>query len=360
LGLGGSALADIVGNGMIEPSARLAVIQPLPGIGDMVWHLPHIRAIAAAARHSVTLVTKPRSAADQIFAAEDTIADIVWMDRNPDLRRGAHDGAPGLLRLIATLRSRRFDSVVILHHSRTLAFATMAAGIRRRHGYGYRWQRPFLNRPPYLPQAALKLHPYRQATAWLAQAGLHIADAEPHLTISPAARDAVAGRLARHGAPFAAIGIGTSEPYKQWGAARFAALCSALIGAGWGSLILVGGPAEAALAQEIVDRLPAQSTRILPAVGWTLTEIAALFAQAGLYVGNDTGVMNIAAAVGIRTYGLFGATPPFDHASTIVPVLPQDGRIDKTDGMARIGLETVIAAITLDRGTLGPHAPTAD
>ena len=55
---------------MIAPSPRLAVIQPLPGIGDMVWHLPHIRAIAQAVGHKVTLVTKPRSAADQLFAAE--------------------------------------------------------------------------------------------------------------------------------------------------------------------------------------------------------------------------------------------------------------------------------------------------
>ena len=26
---------------------KVAVVQPLPGIGDTIWHLPHIRAIAA-------------------------------------------------------------------------------------------------------------------------------------------------------------------------------------------------------------------------------------------------------------------------------------------------------------------------
>jgi heptosyltransferase-2 len=121
---------------MIEPSARMAVIQPLPGIGDMIWHLPHIRAIAAAARHEITLIAKPRSAAKDIFAAEDTIADVLWMDRNPERRRGTHDGPSGLLHLIATLRARKFETVVILHHSRTLACAAMAAGVPRRQGYG--------------------------------------------------------------------------------------------------------------------------------------------------------------------------------------------------------------------------------
>jgi heptosyltransferase-2 len=338
---------------MIAPSSRLAVIQPLPGIGDMVWHLPHIRAIARAAGHKVTLVTKPRSAADQLFAAEDTIADILWMDRNPDRRRGAHDGAPGLLRLIAALRSRRFDTVVILHHSRTLAFATMAAGIPRRHGYGYRWQRPFLNRPPYLPQDTLKLHPYQQASAYLDAAGIPAVEQEPRLSVAPAARDAVAAKLGAHPPTIVAIGIGTSEPYKQWGADRFAGLATALLDAGWQTPVLVGGPAEAQLARDIAARQP----RVVPALGWSLAEIAALFAVSGFYVGNDTGVMNMAAASGIRTYALFGATPPFGHASAIVPITPPDGRIDKADGMARIDLSTVLAAITADRGSLSPASP---
>jgi heptosyltransferase-2 len=339
---------------MIAPSSRLGVIQPLPGIGDMVWHLPHIRAIAEAARHKVTLIAKPRSAADQIFAAEDTIAEIVWMDRNPERRRGAHDGAAGLLRLVATLRRQRLDTVVILHHSRTLAFAAMAAGIPRRHGYGYRGQRPFLNRPPYLPQAVLAAHPYQQATAYLRAAGIAVSDAEPRLPVAQAARDLVASRLTHHPAPMVAIGIGTSEPYKQWGAARFAMLAQALLDAGWQTLALVGGPAEADLAREIVGHLPSRQSRIMQAFGWPLAEIAALFAASGFYVGNDTGVMNMAAAVGIRTYALFGATPPFGHASTIVPITPPDGRIDKIDGMARIGIDTVIETITADRGVLGP------
>ena len=341
---------------MIAPSSRLAVIQPLPGIGDMVWHLPHIRAIARAAGHKVTLVAKPRSAADQIFAAEDTIADILWMDRNPDRRRGAHDGAPGLFRLIGSLRDRRFEAVVILHHSRTLAFATWAAGVPRRHGYGYLWQRPFLNGPPFLPQGILKLHPYEQATAYLRAAGIAPPHAEPHLPVAQAARQSVLVRLADRPRPMVAIGIGTSEPYKQWGAKRFASLAQALFDAGWRTLVLVGGPAETDLAREIAGLLPSPQQGLDLALCWTLSEIAALFEISGFYVGNDTGVMNMAAAVGIRTYALFGATPPFGHASAIVPITPPDGRVHKADGMDRIDLRTVIAAIVSDRGALGPIA----
>jgi heptosyltransferase II len=79
---------------------NVAVVQPLPGIGDMIWHLPHLHALAAAAGRAVTLIAKPRSAADQLLGADPAVRDIIWLDRNPQgQRRGRHDGLRGLLRL---------------------------------------------------------------------------------------------------------------------------------------------------------------------------------------------------------------------------------------------------------------------
>ena len=331
---------------------RIAVAQPLPGIGDMIWHLPHIRAIAAHAGTPVTLITKPRSAADQLIEADPAVADVMWMDRNPENRPGRHDGVFGQVRFIRDLRARGFDAVVVLHHSHTLAFAMMAAGIPRRFGYGYGLQRRFLNRPPFLPPDALPLHPFEQATAYLKLAGIPMPEAEPLLSVAPAARAALAARLAGRELPYVTVGIGSSEPYKQWGAARFAELIAALAAQDWRTIVLVGGKAEAALADDILARLGQTAAAVVPAIGWSLPELAALFAEAAYYVGNDTGVMNMAAASGIQTYGLFGGTAPFGHASRIVPVLPPDGRVSKEDGMARIDVGNVLRAIEADRGGL--------
>ena len=67
----------------------VAVVQPLPGIGDMIWHLPHIRAIAEHVGEPVTLLAKPRSLADQLFEGDPAVRDIMWIDLNPTGRRGA-------------------------------------------------------------------------------------------------------------------------------------------------------------------------------------------------------------------------------------------------------------------------------
>jgi heptosyltransferase-2 len=343
---------------MIAPTPNVAVVQPLPGIGDMIWHLPHIRAIAAHVGTPVTLLAKPRSAADQLFAAEPAVRDVLWVDRNPADRHGRHDGGGGWRRLISAVRARRFTTVYLLHHSRSLAFLMLAAGIAVRRGYGYGMQRWFLNQGPFLPAAVLARHPFEQASLWLDAAGIALADTEPRLAVLPAARDAVQERFGAVSERLVVLGVASSEPYKQWGAARFAALARQLQAEGWGRPVLVGGAAEAALIAAIRAECRAAADDVDVATGWPLPELAALFERARFYVGNDTGVMNLAAAVGTRTYGLFGATPALLHSNRIVPVMPAGGP-DKAGGMARITPEAVLAAISRDQASLPVSGPGA-
>ncbi|HEY1931264.1 MAG TPA: glycosyltransferase family 9 protein [Acetobacteraceae bacterium] len=331
---------------------RLVVVQPLPGIGDMVWHLPHIRALAEHAGGPVTLVAKPRSHADQIFAAEDTVADIIWMDRNPTDGRGRHDGPSGLWRLMRALRTGRFDSAMLLHHSATLALTMLAAGVPVRQGYGIGAQRWFLNRGPFLSRPDWRRHrPLQRATMFLQASGIPIDDPEPRLPVAPSARIAVLARLRHLPQPFVVLGIGSSEPSRQWGATRFAALAQALLDAGWPSLVLVGGPREAPLVRDIETGLGEGAKRVISALGWHLGETAALLAEAAFYAGNDTGVMNMAAAVGTSAYALFGTTPALHHSAHIVPILSPPG--GPTDGTARITVDEVLRVIARDRGSLG-------
>ena len=64
--------------------------------------------------------------------------------------------------------------------------------------------------------------------------------------------------------------------------------------------------------------------------------------------------MNMAAAVGIPTYALFGPTPVFDHSRHIVAIAsPADARAGD-DGMVRITPEAVLAVIAGATGGAGP------
>ena len=331
---------------------RVALVQPLPGIGDMIWHLPHIRAVAAWLGQPVTLIAKPRSLAAEILAGDPAVGDIMWVDLNPDGRRGAHDGIGGFFRLTAALRARRFDMMLMLHHSDTIAAAAMLAGVPDRRGYGWGAQRWFLNHGPYLPPEVKKLHQHTRATRYLAAAGIPLPSAEPRLAVPEPLVAEAQGRLAAVPRPFIAIGIGASEPSRQFGAERLADLARALLAAGWPAVVLLGGPGEQALADEIMVRMGPDAARATPAIGWPLLLAGALLTESAFYVGNNTGVMNLAAAVNVRTYALFGTCPPFFHASQILPILSPAGGPD--DGMARLTVAAALDAIRDDRGGLAP------
>ena len=114
------------------PSRRTLIVQPLPGIGDMVWHLPHIHAIAATTtRERVDILTKPRSQADRLLCADPSVGRILWVEREA----GRHAGLRGLLRLAALLRQGQYQRAWFLHGSARYVLAALLAGIPERIGY---------------------------------------------------------------------------------------------------------------------------------------------------------------------------------------------------------------------------------
>jgi heptosyltransferase-2 len=176
------------------------------------------------------------------------------------------------------------------------------------------------------------------------------------LNVGDVARTAVRARLDLRSKPFVALGIAASDHWKKWDPASFAELASRLLAAGWPALILLGGAAERPDAAAVLDGLgPADKARVSPVLGWDLREVAALLREAAFYVGNDTAVLNVAAAVGTRAYGLFGGTPVLRHSPSIVPVVPPGGS-DRDGGMARISVDAVLNAIREDRGGHGDSA----
>jgi len=317
-------------------SGGTLVVQPLPGIGDALWHLPHIRAIARTAPdRRVTLLTKERSLAERLFAAEPMVHRVLWLHRNP----GLHDGPVGFFRLAALLRRHRFTSAWVLHASARYAQAAVAASIAERHGYGLGRQRWFLNRPPYLSPGSSGGHPIEKANQLMAAKGLPLLDQDQNLPISSEAARVIADRYGRCLGPWIALGIGSSETYKQWGGLNFAALAATLSAPERRTLFLLGGPAERDLGQEIAEQVRVLGGEVETAVDLPIDQSAALLSRCRLYVGNDTGVLNLAAAVGTEAIGLFGGSPPLTYSRNIHVVLPPSA----TAGMAGITPEQVAA-----------------
>ncbi len=317
----------------LAPSGRTLIVQPLPGIGDMIWHLPHLRAIAATTLDGrIDILTKPRSQADRLLRAEPCVGRVLWLEREA----GRHAGLRGLMRLAALLRRERYQRVWILHGSARYALAARVAGIPERVGYGIGWQALLLSVPVRLPPDRRRAHPIRRADALLDQLGIPYDEPELRLAVDTRADRIVTERFAEWPEPWIALGIGSSEPWKQWGEARFAELALALNQRRVGSIFIVGGPAERPLAEGIFARLRVGA--VADAVALPLEQTVALLARCRGYVGNDTGVLNVAAALHVPAVGLFGGSPPLWHSRFICHLLPPSG----DHGMAAITVSQVL------------------
>jgi heptosyltransferase III len=117
------------------------------------------------------------------------------------------------------------------------------------------------------------------------------------------------------GAPVLALGPTANWAGKVWPAERFVALANALLAGpltGAKVAVLAGpGAAERAMAAPVLTAFPGA----IDLVGrLSLPEAAACLARAALYVGNDSGLMHLAAAAGAPTLGLFGPTPASEYA----------------------------------------------
>ena len=116
------------------------------------------------------------------------------------------------------------------------------------------------------------------------------------------------------GSPVIAMGPTANWSGKVWPADRFASLFKAIedILPGARAAIFAGpGEAERAMAQPLLDALPGA---IDLAGCLSLPEAAACLARCRLFVGNDSGLMHLAAAAGTATLGLFGPTPASEYA----------------------------------------------
>jgi len=117
------------------------------------------------------------------------------------------------------------------------------------------------------------------------------------------------------GKPIIALGPTANWAPKIWPVERFAALFHALqTGPLRGAIPAVfAGPGEAerALAAPLLHALP----DAIDLVGkLSLPEAAACLARCALFVGNDSGLMHLAASAGTPTLGLFGPTPAAEYA----------------------------------------------
>jgi heptosyltransferase II len=236
-----------------------AVIQVKPGIGDVIWHLPFVRAIAAAAPDGqVASFAPPTSAAKDLLAAEPSVASTVYFQHaGSELQRGVD-----LIRLVALLHRHRPQSIWILDRTIRPALAAALAGIPERIGLGLGPQSAFITNDG-VGQDHFHDHPIDWLRALMAAMKVPLVSTEPDLQLPTPMLRLVGEKFVQFARPWIPVGIGASHPDKDWPDATW---CEFLRGLRTpGTVFLVGGPAMTRARRNLCSR-PVQARSSMPAI----------------------------------------------------------------------------------------------
>ncbi|MEO1040019.1 MAG: glycosyltransferase family 9 protein [Pseudomonadota bacterium] len=131
----------------------------------------------------------------------------------------------------------------------------------------------------------------------------------PVLWLDQAARERAEALFPQTG--FLALAPAAAAPFKEWAPDRFSELARHLTGSDGAlagmNVVLLGGPGDEAKSRAAAEGIDPE--RLIDLTGQlSIVEAGAVLERARLFVGNDSGLMHIAAASGAPTLGLFGPT----------------------------------------------------
>ena len=332
-------------------SVRKVLLVRLRSIGDTVLSTPSLFALKRFL---------PEAQID--ILVEDWVAPV--LDGHPHLSNVVVlEGSRLISRAYGArqIRSTGYDVVYNLHGGTTATFLTRATGARHRVGfnnYQYAQLHNHQAPSPLFLWGQQKTHSVEQQLALLGWTGVPVTDRpRTHVAVTPSAAAAVDQLLvnAKLGdRPIALIHPAAAFATKEWATESFARVAEALAERGLAS-IAIAGPNE----REILWTLQAQASVPIVTFDLSLPEVAALAARSRIFVGNDSGIAHIAAAVGTPSVVIFGSSNvahwrPWNKAAAEVvleemPCQPCHGyfcaKFPEPECILRVPVERVVSAI---------------
>lgn len=284
----------------------------LSALGDCLHTLPLVDALRTAFPEAVIgwaigegvaplLRDHPQVDSFHVLPRDRGTSRRVWMRRVARFRTDLRQGA--------------WDVALDVHGLTKSGVVTRMSGAPRRIGLGGRESRE-LNRFFLTERAELPATPWHVVERNLSV--LRALGVEPPTAPGPGRlpdygeerqglRSWTEARLG--GRPFVAFQPGTTWATKIWPESSYVALARRMPERfDLDVVVLWGGKAEERAAQRIVGE--ADSPRVHAAPPTDLRELAALISLSSLAVGNDSGPIHLAAALGVPTVGIHGATDP--------------------------------------------------
>ena len=322
---------------------KICIVYTHHKLGDLIWQLPYIKAISDHHDQKVDLVVRKKTQAKDILKDLNHISKIHYNE----FRKGLAYWID-VFKLKKIFDLEKYDYVYILDKVNKPAIAAKLAGIKNIIGPGFKNQKKWITVKNYLDEKDWKLNYSEQSQKLLKINSIILNDKFPDLEVNIERLKVGNDDLMIDGKKIA-FGVDSFEDYKMWFEEDFIKLADLLHEKGlFDYIYLVCGPDKSNVAKKIIN--DSGKKYFIDCSNKDLIGVILAIKNSAFYIGNNSGPLNLSAALGVKTFGLIANDPVSElKYSKITPITPQDYKDDiwtrNREGMKKLKPDEVLNKI---------------
>ena len=276
---------------------KICIVYTHHKLGDLIWQLPYIKAISEHHSQSVDLILREKTQAKNILK---DVTHINFISYN-NFRKGIFYWVD-VFKLIKIYLKKKYSHVYILDKVNKPAIAAKLSGIKNIIGPGIGNQKKWLTIDNVLNDTDKNLNYSEQSQKILKLNNIKLNNLYPELEINLDRIKYQHLDILPKGKKIA-FGIDSFEDYKMWFEENFVELADLLYQKNlFDYIYLICGPEKSYLAQRIISL--SDKKYFIDCSNKDLTGIITAIKHSDFFVGNNSGPLNLASALGVKSFGL--------------------------------------------------------
>ena len=322
---------------------KICIVYTHHKLGDLIWQLPYIKAISEHHDEKIDLIVREKTQALNILKDLKHINKIYYNE----FRKGLAYWID-VLKLKKIFNLEKYDFVYILDKVNKPAIAAKFAGIKNIIGPGIGNQKKWLTCNNFLTDEDWKDSYSKQSQKFLNINSIQINNLYPEIDINTSQFEKGNFDLLIKGKKIA-FGIDSFEDYKMWYEEDFVELANLLYEKKlFDYIYLICGPEKSYLADKMINL--SQKKFFINCSQKNLTGIILALKNSDFFVGNNSGPLNLAAALKIKSFGLIANDPISELKYSKIKIirpddLPDDYRLRDRIGMKKLRPKDVFEKI---------------
>jgi heptosyltransferase-2 len=299
---------------------KICIIYSHHKLGDLIWQLPYIEAISEHYKIKVDLIVRSKTQAKKILQDVSYINLIFYNEFRKSFFYWIE-----VLKIFFLLKKNNYTHVYILDKISRPAIAARMAKIPNIIGLGIGNQKKWLTNKNYLSENDKIFLDYSdQSKKFLELNNIKISKLYPSLEIKDSSLEEVNFAISNSIEANVSFGIDSFEEFKIWSENNFLSLANLIYEHKLASnFYLISHPSNRKYSEKIISLSP--NKIFIDCSHLNLLGIIKVIKSSKFYVGNNSGPLNLAAALGVKAFGLIAADSTDELKNSKIDCITPEG-----------------------------------